>query len=348
MRKKLNLVVLMGGKSAEYEVSLSSGREVLKHLDPQKYHLFPVVISRDGLRWQLVNKQEFLDSPTGGERDQESGIKNQRSGSLRSWRQNFLTDRGVGRVDLVFISLHGPYGEDGTIQGMLETLGLPYTGSGVLASALGMNKVASRRLWRAAGLLVPRFVVVKEKNELLKVLKKFSYPLVIKPIAQGSSLGVSLVRQKDQIDLAFKKAAAFGGEVLGEEYIPGKEITCGILGNENPFALPLVEICPKHEFFDYQCKYDPAFCEEIVPAQIPKKISKKMQKIACRAYKILGCRGFGRLDLIFGNDGKIYLLELNSIPGLTANSLLPKAARAAGLSFSQLLDKIIELALEKN
>lgn len=329
----------MGGKSPEYEVSLASGREVVRNLNPKKYEVLPVVISRDGLRWH---------SPAGGERDQESGIRNQRSGSLKNWRQNFLTNRGVEKVDLVFLAMHGPYGEDGRIQGMLETLGIPYTGSGVLASALGMDKPTSRKLWRETGLRVPRFEVVKNKEEFFQAMKKFELPFIVKPCRQGSSVGVSLVRQVDQALKAFKTALIFDGQAIIDEYLDGREITCGILGNENPTPLPLVEIVPKHDLFDYKCKYDPALCEEIAPARLPRKISQKIQKVAVAAYKILGCRGFGRVDMILGNDGKVYLLELNTIPGLTANSLLPKAAKAAGLPSPQLLDKIIEFALKKN
>lgn len=346
--QRLRIAVLMGGKSPEHEVSLQSGREVVKHLNPQKYEVLPVVISRDGKKWQIADKQKLLHSPARVEQIANSKWQIANGKKLATRDGNFLAARGVGKVDLVFIVMHGPYGEDGAIQGMLETLGLPYTGSGILASALGMNKVVSRKLWREDGLTVPRFEVARSKTDFKKVLKEFSFPLVVKPVAQGSSVGVTVAHSEKEILPAFEKAIVFDGQVIVEEYIAGREITCAILGNENPTPLPLVEIIPKTEFFDYDAKYDPALCDEIVPARIFSQLTKKIQEIAIRAYKIISCSGFGRVDMILGKDGKIYILELNTIPGLTANSLLPKAAKEAGLEFPRLLDKIIEDAYQKS
>lgn len=307
--KKIKVTVLMGGKSAEHEVSLASGKEVLKHLSPQKYEAFQVLIDKQGQGWQTLVQQ---------------------------------------KPDVVFLALHGPFGEDGTIQGLLEFLGLPYTGSKVLASALGMDKILSRKIWQQAKIeVVPSFVLY-ENNPQHKFLKKWPYPFVVKPYAQGSSVGVSVVHKKEELGKALNSAFSYGKKVVVEKYIRGMEITCGVIGSKKPLALPLVEIIPKHEFFDYACKYTPGMSEEIVPARIDKKTTRKIQQMAVKAYKILGCQGFARIDGFFGNNDKIYLSEVNTVPGLTANSLLPKEAKAAGISFPQLLDKIINDALEEN
>ena len=296
----------MGGRSAEHEVSLASGKEVVKNLNPKKYDILPVVIKKDGKRWH------------------------------------------IGKVDIVFIALHGPYGEDGTIQGMLELAGLPYTGSKVLASALGMSKIMSRKIWQNEKIRVNPFSVFKKGDKISKIFRKFSYPFVVKPSDQGSSVGVSIVHRKSELEKALDLAFSYSKEIIVEKYIKGMEVQCGILGNEKPIALPLVEIVPKHEFFDYACKYTPGLSEEIVPARVDRATAQQIQKIAVASYKALGCRGFARVDMFLADDGKIYVSEINTIPGLTANSLLPKEAKVAGISFPRLLDNIINYALEKN
>lgn len=349
--KKIRVAVLMGGKSPEYEVSLSSGREVVKHLDLGKYEVLPVVISRDGLRWEIVAKEKLLHSPGGVEKRISSKFKVKSLKLAVGESQNFLTGGGVGKVDLVFIAMHGPYGEDGVVQGMLELLGLPYTGSGVLASALGMDKILSRIIFKSAKIPTPRFFVVEKrkfnfKKVIAKISSSFGFPVVTKPYNQGSSVGVTLVKKPAQLSQACQKVFSVSKKMIIDEYIRGVEVSCGVLGNDDPQALPVVEICPQKEFFDYEAKYTSGMSEEIVPARISKQLTQEVQKYAVLAFQAIGARGFARVDM-FLKDGKTPLVsEINTIPGLTPNSLLPKEAASAGISYPQLLDKIIEFALE--
>ena len=315
MKKKLRLAVLMGGKSPEYEISLISGKEVVRNLSPQKYDVIPIIISRDCTSFQLNNKKYLFS--------QLSAINCQ----------------------LFFIAMHGPYGEDGTVQGLLELLGINYTGSGVLASAIGMDKLYSRKLFIQVGLNVPKYIVLEKGENQRKVGKILNPPVFVHPNNQGSAIGASLVKKEEDLEKALKTAFSYSDVILVDEFIKGTEVTCAILGNNNPFALPLVEIRSKHEFFDYESKYNPSLADEICPAEIGKTLTKKAQKTAISAYKAIGCRGFGRVDMII-KDKKIYVLEVNTTTGLTPVSLFPKAAHAAGISYPQLLDKIIHYSLQ--
>ncbi len=310
MPKKLNVAVLMGGKSSEHEVSLMSGKEVVRNLDSKKYKVIPIKISKDG--------QTFR-------KDAKNYVFSQLS---------------TVNCQLFFIALHGPNGEDGTVQGFLQLVGLPYTGSKVLASALAMDKIYSRKLFTHAGLKTPEFQVVEKGKMKNQILKNLKFPVFVKPHNQGSSVGTTKVVRKKNLRDALDLAFSFSRLALVEEYIDGVEITCAVLGNDKPKALPLVEIVPKTEFFDYEAKYNESMCNEICPARINRRLTKKAQSAAIKAYKGIGCQGFGRVDMII-KDNEIYVLEVNTIPGLTPISLLPKAAKAAGINYSNLLEKII-------
>lgn len=312
--KKLKVCVLMGGRSPEYEISLLSGREVVKHLEPKKYKVTPLVINRDDRNLNLRKIQKiFSDSPGGG---------------------------------VVFIAMHGPYGEDGTIQGLFELTGIPYTGSGVLASALGMNKIMFRKVMEREKVSVPKYLVFWENDSPTWVWKFFNKPSVfVKPYNQSSSVGASLVHKKSESLAALKLAFSYSNPVLVEEYLAGIEVSCGVLGNENPQALPVAEIIPKNDFFDYEAKYTPGKSKEIVPARLSKFLTKKVQETAVRVFQAIGARGFARVDMIIKN-GRPIVLEINTIPGLTFVSVLPKEAAATGISYPELLNKIINLALE--
>ncbi len=309
MSKKLRVGVLFGGKSPEHEISKISGSEVIKNLNRDKYEIIPIYIGKDGAF--------------------DPSVK------LESLREI---------IDIAFIAMHGPFGEDGTIQGLLEMFSIPYTGSGVLASALGMDKICSRKLFTQEGITVPKYVLVNQKSPYASV-SKLKFPLFVKPKAQGSSVGVSKVKTLKDLPKALKKAFSYGDEAIIEEFLEGTEVTCAILGSSNPKALPLVEIVPRNEFFDLEAKYDSKLTDEIVPARINKKLTREAQEAALRAYKALGCRAFGRVDMIISR-GKPYVLEVNTIPGLTPVSLFPKAAKAAGISYEKLLDKIISFSRE--
>lgn len=337
MQLKKNVVVLAGGPSLEHNISLASGKEIVKHLDPKKYNVIPVVISRDGTSWFPLEKKKFLNYSNGEKKELETGLRTNNSISI------FKKLQTSKKIDACFIALHGSFGEDGTIQAILDFLKMPYTGSGVLASALGMDKIRSRQIFQQNGLLAPKTVIIRrgEKHNLDKI----SYPVVIKPNNQGSSIGVSIAHNRKELEKEIKSSIKISEVVLLENYIKGTEVTCAVIGNTNPKALPIIEIVPKTEFFDYEAKYNESKCDEIVPARISKKLAMEVQEVAIKAFKALGCSGFARVDMLIDKD-KIFVLELNTIPGLTAVSLLPKAASAAGISFPQLLDKIINYSLE--
>src|SRR3989338_3720469 len=367
MKKKLRVAVLSGGKSLEHEISLISGREVVKNLDSAKYEVLPIIISRDGITWQIGDKKisnfqsklllrgedafERVDHSIGRRPRTFGGLKGHLITSEKVSEQKRLQigtmgPKVINKVDVVFIAMHGPYGEDGTIQGLLELIDVPYTGSGVLASALGIDKISSRKLFTHAGLKVPNHQIFKKGQKQDNILRNLKFPLFIKPHNQGSSVGTSKVSKKTNLKRALDIAFSFSHLVLVEEFIDGTEITCPILGNNHPFALPLVEIVPKTAYFDYQAKYDEKLFDEIVPARINKSLAKKAHEVAISAYQTLGCRGFGRVDMIAkGND--VYVLEVNTIPGLTPVSLFPKSAASIGISYPELLDKIITFALQK-
>lgn len=344
MKKRLRIAVLMGGRSPEYNISLLTGKEVIRNLNSDKYEPIPVVISSKG-NWLLADGQKINPEIVAQE------------------------------ADVVFIALHGPYGEDGVVQGILEFYRVPFTGSGLLASAIGMNKPIFRQLIKSFNIRFPNFFLVQQKKtktfEVLKTSQKFSFnqdfspsflkkesidfnffkkhlslPLIIKPASQGSSIGVSIVAKGPKFLPALEKAFKYGSTIMVEEFIDGIEVTCGLLGNDNPRALPLVEIFTKRKFFDYQAKYQPGLSEEIVPARLNKRLAQKIQDVAKTVYQVVGCQGFGRVDMIV-KDSQPYVLEINTIPGLTPNSLFPKAAFAAKISYSKLLDILIKLALEK-
>jgi D-alanine-D-alanine ligase len=332
----------MGGKTPEHEISLITGREVVKNLNKSKYKVLPVVISRTGERWQTLVPEKLLSLPDpltirGTKRDLVSQKEKEIQG---------IGQLAQDKLDVVFIAMHGPYGEDGTIQGMLELTGIPYTGPGVLASALGMDKVMFKKVLQSQKIPVPKFAVF-EKGEGFKRKVLGKPPYFIKPHNQGSSVGASIAKTKKSLRKALNLSFKYSDLALVEEYIKGIEVTCGVIGNKNPKPLPLVEIVPKKsEFFDYESKYTESGAEEIVPARISARLTKKVQKMAVDVYKVIGCRGFSRVDFILRDGGEPIVLEINTIPGLTPMSLVPKAAKVVGISYSQLLDKIISYAIE--
>lgn len=333
----------MGGKSPEHEISLISGREVTKNLDHRKYNIVPILVSKNGERWQLTTEKSLneIENPIkykGTKREIEVSDK-----------KVFTNMKNIpGKPDLVFIAMHGPYGEDGTVQGMLDLAGLKYTGSGILASAIGMNKLMFKRIMLEENIKIPKYVEMYPGQSSSIVGKKLGGPpYFIKPSDQGSSIGCSVSRNKKSLKKSLESAWRYSKFALVEEYVKGKELTCAVLGNEKPEALPVIEIVPKKaEYFDYNSKYLESGSEEIVPARISNDLAKRVQQIALRVHKVLGCRGFSRVDFIVKNAKTPLVLEINTIPGLTPMSLLPKAAKASGITYPRLLDKIIEYALE--
>ncbi len=345
MKKKLKVVVLMGGKSPEHEISVLSGQQVVRSLDKKRFEVQPVIISKDGKKWQLTSREEVLHL--------ENPIKLKGTSKEIVLRPvsvgHSAVDVANKNVDVVFIAMHGPFGEDGIVQGILEAVGIPYTGSGVLASAIGMDKAMFRKVMQASGLPIPKYVVVDQnasQNYIFKTLGK--PPFFVKPVDQGSSVGSSIVRNKKEMATALKLAFKYGEKALVDEFLVGLEVTCGVLGNEKPVALPVTEIHPlKNKFFDYESKYSESGAEEITPARISKTLTRKIQELSIKVYKAIGCRGFARVDFILENNKIPIILEINTIPGLTPMSLLPKSAEAFGIKYNELIERIINYAVEK-
>ena len=348
MARKLNVAVLMGGRTAEHEVSLDTGRMIVNALDKGTYNVKPITITREG-KWLVPHG--YIALPGGSERAVPGG-------DLVPLNTGFALDKAIEeKVDVIFIAMHGPYGEDGTVQGLLELANIPYTGSGVLASALAMNKPMSRQLFECNGLTVPRYFVLtpwtwgRERASILASAKEIGFPCVIKPAELGSSVGVSIVGDEREFDRGVENALEYDDEVLVEEYLRGDEMTCAVLGSppgEEPIPLVPTQIVPKTaSFFDYKAKYTSGATEEITPPRVAASLITQLQRTAVQAHKILGCEGLSRTDMILCGE-RIYVLETNTMPGMTENSLYPQAARAAGMEFSEVLGRIIQLAVEKH
>ena len=307
--KKLSLALISGGISSEREVSINSGKQVFEALDKEKY---------DILQYDPQTDLAKLAAD-------------------------------ASRIDAALIILHGPYGEDGTVQGMLDLLDIPYQGAGVLGSAMAMNKVVTKRLYALADLPVLPDVVINRRQgfKVDEITGRLGLPVVVKPATSGSSIGMSIVKSAEQLTAAIETAFQYDHEVMIEKFMAGTEITGGVLGNDEPEALPLVEIIPGdgYEFFDYEAKYKAGATTEICPARINDGLTRRAQKYARTAHTVLNCLGYSRTDMILSGQ-ELFLLETNTIPGMTATSLFPQAANAGGYSFSALLDKLIELSLE--
>ncbi|WP_026281346.1 D-alanine--D-alanine ligase [Paenibacillus massiliensis] len=301
----MKIGVIMGGVSSEREVSLQTGQEMIRHLDRSRYDVVPLVI---GQRSDLITQV------------QQTGI------------------------DLALLALHGQYGEDGTVQGALETLGIPYTGSGILASSLCMNKQLSKQLLKVAGVNTPSGLCWQGMNEYdPQAVEQLGYPVIVKPNTGGSSIGIQLVRNEHELLPAVQEAESLGEAILIEPYIQGTELTCSILDGE---VLPIIGIQSAHsEWFDYRAKYEIGGAEEKV-IQLPHEIEQRVREAALTSYRQLQCKVYARVDMILREDMP-YVLEVNTLPGMTANSLLPKSAAAAGINFSQLLDRIIMSSLHE-
>jgi len=342
MGSPLRVAVLMGGRSSEREVSLASGRRVAEAAAELGHQVSAIDIGH--LALPGTGPVAALSHDTPAEPPTLPAEAPQAASQLRRLLP--------GEVDLVFIALHGPGGEDGCVQGLLELLGILYTGSGVLASALAMNKVMSKRIFRQQGLLTADWVSFSTDGGRADVgsmasvaAGQIGVPAIVKPACQGSTIGVTWVNDPDEFAPALEEAFRYGGEALVERLIEGTEVAGGVLGNHNPMVLPLVEIIPAGGRYDYQAKYTPGATEEIVPARIADLAGEEARRAALSAHQVLGCRGMSRADMMVADDG-VYLLEVNTIPGMTSTSLLPRAAEAAGIPFTGLVSRLLELALE--
>jgi D-alanine-D-alanine ligase len=257
--------------------------------------------------------------------------------SLTSWRDTTEQARGA---DVVFLALHGGQGEDGTVQALLDLTGVPYTGSGILGSALAMDKDLSKKLFQAAGVPTPKWLMAPATVD--QVRKAIGFPVIVKPSKQGSTVGLSIVKKPGELAVAVTEAFKYDDEVMIEEFIPGRELTVGVLGDE---ALPVGEIKPKHEIYDYECKYTKGMAEEEFPAKLSPAETAEVQRLALAAFRALKLRGYARIDFRMNPDGVFYCLEANTLPGMTELSLIPQAAAASGIPFPELCERIVEIAL---
>ncbi len=333
----MNVALLTGGTSAERDVALASGLQVAAALRSLN-HTVHVVDLASGY---VPPEQEVGLLPHGVGREPPALDR------LRELERGMLS-AGLGELpairdaDVIFIALHGGQGEDGTVQAVLDVIGVPYTGSGHLASALAMDKDLAKRVVRDHGLAVPAWVMGPAGADEVK--RAVGYPCIVKPSKQGSSVGITLVRQGSELADAIRLAERYDDEVMIEQFVGGTELTVGILGDQ---ALPVIEIRPQHELFDYECKYQPGMSEEICPAPIEPVLAAKTQDAARRAHRALKLSGYSRVDFRVGDGGDILFLEANTLPGVTAQSLIPKAARAAGMSFPSFAEAVCRLALER-
>lgn len=339
---KMNVAVLMGGTSTEREVSLSTGRMIMEALDPEKYTAFAVDTARFG---EAALESGRLSLPETAADVCSSDVL----AEMLPLDQVAYPNRLHPKPDVAFIALHGRFGEDGTVQGLLELLDIPYVGSGVLASALALDKIMARKVMEYEGIPVPRGIAVRRPVDVKRlagqIAKIMGYPAVIKPNRQGSTIGLSVVRTASELPAAMDLAFKYDEDVLIEEFIEGTEITGAVIGNDDPQVLPIIEIVPAGGFYDYYSKYTPGATEEIVPARIRETAYRRAEELALACHKALGCRGMSRTDMMVRGED-VYVIELNTIPGMTPTSLLPCAAKAAGIEFPDLLDRLIGFALE--
>lgn len=354
MSQRLRVLILFGGQSAEHEVSILSARNVYQALDPAKYQVTLVGIDRDG-RWYHSRDAELLlslNSPTmlnmKAMGDQVTLTQSEESRQLVSTKN---TNGAIGAVDVVFPVLHGPNGEDGTVQGLLKLLGLPFVGPGVLGSAVGMDKEVMKRLLRDAQIPIAKFITVRRGQKVAadQIFANLGAPVFVKPANMGSSVGVTKVKQPEDLLAALEEAFRYDHKVLIEEAIVGREIECSVLGNEDPQASLPGELINHTDFYSYDAKYlDPQAATTKIPADLSPDLVRKCQELAVRTFKVLECEGLSRVDFFLKPSGEFLVNEINTIPGFTKISMYPKMWEASGLSYSALIDKLIELALARH
>ena len=354
MSKKIRVGILCGGKSAEHEVSLQSAKSIVEAIDRERYDPVVIAVDKKG-EWHLTDVSNFLlnaDNPKLVQLNKVSDnlalAPGKRSGQLIS----LVSHGSAAPVDVVFPVLHGPFGEDGTLQGLMKLANLPFVGPGVLGSAVSMDKDVAKRLLRDAGIAIARFLVF-DRSSLNKIdfnetKNELGVPLFIKPANLGSSVGINKVNDKDQFEAAVNDAFKYDNKIVIEEFIEGREIECSVLGNDDPMASLPGEILPQDDFYSYRAKYideDGAILD--IPAKLPEKLVKEVQGCAIQAFKVLCCEGMARVDLFLKENGEIVINEINTLPGFTKISMYPKLWEASGISYPELIHRLIQLAIER-
>jgi D-alanine-D-alanine ligase len=367
-KKKIRVGIIFGGRSAEYDVSLNSAKSVIAALDKEKYEVVLLGISREG-RWyylgeaaeKAVEPAQLMEAATGaptvtivGDPQVHGLAKLEETNPVPAVSSQFS-----GQLDVIFPVLHGPYGEDGTLQGLLEMANIPYVGAGVLASSVGMDKVAQRQLFKAVGIPVIDYYLLKRRdwdNEdkrgvLLEAIEtRAGYPCFVKPVNMGSSVGISKAKNREELVAALDNAALYDRKIMVEMGIRPRELEVAVLGNDEPVASVVGELAHSADFYDYRAKYiDSHGMSFYIPADISAELSDRIRSLAVEAYKTLDCAGMTRVDFFLDRDsGLLYLNEVNTIPGFTALSMYPMMWEASGMSYPELVDKLIELAFERH
>lgn len=345
MKKKLRVAILFGGRSAEHEISFISARNIAAAMDKKKYRIIAIGIDKRG-RW-------FRDQGGRLLRDKSvSRAELPRRGNSAAVLTGSSTLRALDAVDVVFPVLHGPFGEDGTVQGLLKLANIPFVGAGVLGSAVGMDKDVMKRLLRDAGIPIAKFLVfdgaTKNNISFNRIQRALGMPVFVKPANLGSSVGISKVARRSEFIGAVKEAFRYDGKILIEQNLTGREIECAVLGNEYPRASVPGEIITGHNFYSYDAKYlDDKGARLIIPAKLPLTVTRRIQEMSVRTFKILCCSGMARVDFFLRGRDEIFVNEINTIPGFTAISMYPKMWAASGLSYSRLIDRLIQLALQE-
>jgi D-alanine-D-alanine ligase len=351
---KLRIGVVFGGRSAEHEVSLVSAASVMNALDKEKYEVIPIGISPNG-RWlssgealKLLKEKSSLDN-----QPEHLIVPDPHKKALVP----LDSSNKPQSVDVLFPVLHGTYGEDGTIQGLFELANIAYVGAGVLGSAVGMDKVVQKELLRQAKIPVTPSIWFffhefgkNEKKLILEAEKKLRYPMFIKPANLGSSIGISKAHDRNELVASVRLAGDYDRKILVEKGIENaREIECSVLGNDDPVASVPGEVIPSNEFYDYDAKYVDGKSTAVIPAKLPMAVTKKVQQLAAQSFKVLDCSGMARVDfLVTQKANKVYLNEINTIPGFTSISMYPKLWEASGVSYAKLLDRLIQLAVERH
>jgi D-alanine-D-alanine ligase len=354
MPGKIRVGILFGGRSAEHEVSLQSARNIIDAIDRTKYEVVLIGIDKKG-QWHLDNESRFLLPATQSEPPELPESGENLALVPGKQKEQLVTTSGeerLGSLDVIFPMLHGPFGEDGTVQGLLKLANIAFVGAGVLGSALGMDKDVMKRLLRDAGIPVARFMVAnrypREEIAFDYARGQLGLPLFIKPANLGSSVGIHKVRDRQEFEAALSDAFNYDNKILIEECIDGREIECSVLGNDNPIASVPGEILPRHEFYSYEAKYlDENGAVLEIPAKLRSEISERIRQLAIKTFSVLCCEGMARVDFFLRNGREIIVNELNTIPGFTRISMYPKLWEATGISYSELIDKLIELAIER-
>jgi D-alanine-D-alanine ligase len=355
MTKKTRVGILFGGKSAEHEVSLQSAKNVVEAIDKNKYEVVLIGIDKSG-RWYLNDASRFLlnaDNPKLIALNQSSeSVALLPGGSDKQELVSLSRDESHGPVDVVFPILHGTYGEDGTVQGLLKLANVPFVGAGVLGSAVGMDKDVMKRLLRDAGLPIPKFLTFHKHAaaaiDFEKVKVHLGLPMFVKPANSGSSVGIHKIKDEKQFAGFVADAFQYDNKILFEEAIAGREIECSVLGNENPIASVPGEIIPQHEFYSYEAKYiDEQGALLEIPAKLPEETVARVQTLAVQAFQSLCCEGMARVDFFLKENGELLLNEINTIPGFTKISMYPKLWEVSGISYPDLIDRLIQLAIER-